>query len=81
MVSPLVRSLLRAASIPYLAKELRMQTLVDPFELGLKLAPRPQPAAPSSKAGADAERDADKASPKIPRSDSWARVRCWCSED
>jgi hypothetical protein len=59
-----------------------MQTLVDPFELACEEAPRVQ-SAPEQLPGRDSRGDVpfETPAPRIPSSEVWQRVRCWCSEE
>jgi hypothetical protein len=61
-----------------------MQTLIDPFELTATYFPPPA-RAPMATLSVDIDFDLERfeARGAMPDDapDSWARVRCWCSED
>jgi hypothetical protein len=59
-----------------------MQTLVDPFELASEATPRAPIATEQTPGAGEAKKPpADPLVSRIPPSEAWQRVRCWCSEE
>jgi hypothetical protein len=61
------------------------KTLIDPFELALRMLPAsPSPAPPKHSQVQVRQEEPVEARTEwnpVPRGEAWARVRCWCSED